>query len=130
MARSGVRRGMSTGKKSPPTRPQHLDVSSGSDSSGSDSESKEIKRSRTAPSSVHVAQEAGDDAQRKVPLTNIRGRAAGDILLGGAPEFCCSLSTDGLIRIDSTNYPAHWQRNTAIPLDKHRNVFRRGCTPY
>lgn len=57
MARSGVRRGMSTGKKSPPTRPQHLDVSSGSDSSGSDSESKEIKRSRTAPSSVHVAQE-------------------------------------------------------------------------
>ncbi|KAL3153155.1 hypothetical protein ABBQ38_011908 [Trebouxia sp. C0009 RCD-2024] len=45
----------------------------------------------------------------KVPLTHIRGRAAGDPTSGGAPEFCGTLSTDGLIRIDSANYPAHWQ---------------------
>ena len=41
---------------------------------------------------------------RKVPLTNIRGRAAGDSILGGAPEFCGRLSTDGLIRIDSGSH--------------------------
>ncbi|KAL0032020.1 hypothetical protein WJX77_000895 [Trebouxia sp. C0004] len=33
----------------------------------------------------------------------------GDPILGGAPEFCGSLSTNGLIRIDCNNYPAHWQ---------------------
>ena len=29
--------------------------------------------------------------------------------MGGAPKFCGTLSTDGLIRIDCDNYPAHWQ---------------------
>lgn len=29
--------------------------------------------------------------------------------MGGAPEFCGSLSTNGLIRIDCNKYPAHWQ---------------------
>ncbi|DBA80493.1 TPA: hypothetical protein ACH3X1_007765 [Trebouxia sp. C0004] len=33
----------------------------------------------------------------------------GDPILGGAPEFSGSLSTNGLIRIDRNDYPAHWQ---------------------
>ena len=50
-----------------------------------------------------------EDSPKKVPLANIRGRAAGNPILGGAPEFCGTLSTDGLIRIDCDIYPAHWQ---------------------
>ncbi|KAL3158970.1 hypothetical protein ABBQ32_011368 [Trebouxia sp. C0010 RCD-2024] len=55
---------------------------------------------------------AGGNSLQKVPLTNIRGRAAGDplfLISGAPPEFCGTLSVDGLIRIDCNNYPAHWQ---------------------
>lgn len=56
--------------------------------------------------------QAGGNSLQKVPLTNIRGRAAGDplfLISGAPPEFCGTLSVDGLIRIDCNNYPAHWQ---------------------
>lgn len=51
------------------------------------------------------------ESPKKVPLTHIRGRAAGDALPtgSGTPQFCGTLSTSGLIRIDCENYPAHWQ---------------------
>lgn len=51
--------------------------------------------------------QTGDDSPSKIPLTHIRGRAAGDGR--GAPKFCGTINTDGLVRIDCENYPAHWQ---------------------
>ena len=58
-----------------------------------------------------TASESDNDSPRKVPLTHVKGRAAGDPLptSGGAPKFYGTLSTSGLIRIDCENYPAHWQ---------------------
>ena len=53
--------------------------------------------------------QTGDNSPRRVPLTHIRGRAAGDLMGSSAPKFCGTLSTDGLIRIDCENYLAHWQ---------------------
>ncbi|KAL0032019.1 hypothetical protein WJX77_000895 [Trebouxia sp. C0004] len=114
MARSGPRCGVSTNgnpSRGPPLdlrclRNSDSDLSSASDSSGSDSGSKDSQRSKTAHSSVQMAQTTHQE--RYLSQTS-KAEQQGDPILGGAPEFCGSLSTNGLIRIDCNNYPAHWQ---------------------